>query len=313
MTLLNRWQRLGRLLAPTERIPWLRNWTGASAVLPIPRAHGEFELFVTGRDDLNRSEIGVVRIGIDAGEIRIIDHRDEPVLRRGALGTFDENGVSYPWPVVDRNRVLLYYTGWMPTLLTPFQNHLGLAVRRSDGGFERLSHAPVLHRSDSDPFSIGSVCVLQENARWRMYYTSFTAWEEGADGPRHRYLIKYAESADGIDWRREDIEAIGFNDKSEFAICRPSVLFADGRYHMWYCYRGLRYRIGYATSADGVKWVRQDDEFRFEGDPGSWELREQCYPFVFRHEERLYMAYCGDEYGRAGMGMARLIQASVGS
>ena len=141
----------------------------------------------------------------------------------------------------------------------PFYLNAGLALS-DDGGltFERVSPAPLLDRNAVDPYLTASPWVIVEDGTWRMWYVSGTEWTESLEGPRHRYLIKYAESRDGLRWERTGIVCLDYRSEEEFAFGRPCVLRDGNLYRMWYSYRGASYRIGYAESADGMVWTRQD-------------------------------------------------------
>jgi hypothetical protein len=90
------------------------------------------------------------------------------------------------------------------------------------------------------------------------------------------------------------------------------VLFDSGLYHMWYSYRGAAYRIGYAWSSDGTRWVRRDDLAGIDVSAEGWDSEAICYAHVFRFEGELYMLYCGNHYGRDGLGLARWEDTSFG-
>jgi hypothetical protein len=201
----------------------------------------------------------------------------------------------------------LYYIGWTLGVTVPFQNSIGLAVSH-DGGrtFTPYSDAPILGRNAHDPFFVASPCVMVENGIWRMWYVSCVEWEPGRNGPRHRYHIKYAESADGIRWQRNGVVSIDFKSAAEYAISRPSVLKDDGTYKMWYSYRGESYRIGYAESKDGIRWERKDDVINLTVSEAGWDSEMIEYPFVFDHKSRRYMLYNGNGYGKTGIGLAVL-------
>ena len=53
------------------------------------------------------------------------------------------------------------------------------------------------------------------------------------------YDIKIATSINGFDWKRTGITAIPLKDH-EGGVSRPSVIFEDGIYKMWYSYRGRK-------------------------------------------------------------------------
>ena len=298
------WEKLGKIISPDESIYWMSTCTGSSYAMQIDDS-SLFDIYVTGRDKYNRSLIGRIRIDIN-NPTKLLETTLNPVLSFGEIGAFDENGVSYPYLVKRNNKVFMYYTGWMPTVLTPFQNQIGLAEQNLDGSFKRVSRAPILERNNDDYLSCGSCCVLVENNLWKMWYTSFTSWEKTQTGVKHYYLIKYAESLDGINWKRNNHICINFETENEYAIARPTVYKRGNEYHMWYCYKGNSYRIGYAVSNDGLNWIRKDHTVGIEPSKEGWDSKEQCYPQVFQHNHFLYMLYCGNNYGKDGLGLARL-------
>lgn len=280
----------------------MTTFAGPSFATPGPAA-GLLDVYVTGRDSENRSRIGIARLRVDPVEVVRVD--PAAVFDLGQRGAFDENGVSYPWIVESETGRVMYYVGWMPTVLTPFQNHLGAAIQIDGQPWRRYSRAPILERTDEEFLSIGSAAVIRERGLWRMYYTCFRSWGDGVVGPKHVYVIKYAESADGFQWIRRNQVCIDVANEREYSIGRPSVLFDGGVYHMWYSYRGAEYRIGYAWSADGVSWVRRDDLAAIDVGSEGWDSESICYSHVFRYQNELFMLYCGNHYGRDGLGLAK--------
>jgi hypothetical protein len=298
------WQKLGRILKPDASREWMSTYTGPSFAMPRQDA-GVVDIYVTGRDSQNRSRIGTITIDPERPAM-LVAIADAPAFDLGELGAFDENGVSYPWIVDADGAEYMYYVGWMPTVLTPFQNHVGLAVRNGGGEWRRVSRAPILERTDDDFLSIGSTAVLRDADRWRMWYTSFRRWGQTSGEPKHVYVIKFAESADGVQWTRSNHVCIDAASPAEYSISRPSVLLDAGVYHMWFSHRGAAYRIGYAWSENGIDWVRRDDLAGIGVSAGGWDSESICYSHVFRWKDALYMLYCGNHYGRDGLGLAVL-------
>lgn len=301
--LVGRWDTVRRVARADGAIGWLGDFTGSACVVGGHRRSTDVEVLVTGRDAKNRSLIGRGQLDLDDPASQIL-FETEPVLGLGSLGAFDENGVSYPCAVSAARETRLYYTGWMPTVNTPFQNHIGAAVLTEGGSFERISRAPVLDRTDADHLALGSCYVLADGDRWLMWYTSWLAWGERPGEPKHTYVIKVATSADGLVWDRADIVCIDIEQPGEHSISRPSVVKAGGVFHMWYCTRGDNYRLGYAVSGDGLRWTRHDELLQL-GPLDTWDSDEQCYPHVFERGGRLWMLYCGNGFGREGLGLAR--------
>ncbi|MEO8382305.1 MAG: hypothetical protein ABI779_21775 [Acidobacteriota bacterium] len=184
----------------------------------------------------------------------------------------------------------------------PFYLAVGLAIS-DDGGrtFVKHSMAPILDRNEVDPILTASPSVLVVDGLWRMWYVSAVRWEGGRDGSRHHYLIKYAQSRDGIRWDRDGRLAIPFRTPDEYAMGRPHVVRDAGLYRMWYCIRGDRYRLAYAESNDGLVWRRCDAGFPARAD---WDAEMQAYPMVLRDGGRWLMFYNGNRYGATGFGCA---------
>jgi hypothetical protein len=124
-------------------------------------------------------------------------------------------------------------------------------------------------------------------------------------------VIHYAESDDGMEWRRLGRAAIPQRHEEE-ATARPSVLIEDGLYRMWFCHRGSRdyrdgadsYALGYAESRDGLTWERRDEEAGLTVPRGGYDDAMQAYPNVLRHNDRLYLFYNGNGFGREGIACA---------
>ena len=174
------------------------------------------------------------------------------------------------WLVRSGARRYLYYLGWNLGVTVPWRNSIGLAISESpEAEFVKIHEAPIVDRSAVDPYSISYPCVLREGSRWRMWYGSNLSW--GVQQKDMAHLIKYAESDDGIAWRRDGRIALPFQSADEYAMSKPCVLKEGSRYRMWYSFRGARYRIGYAESRDGLSWERLD---------------QRAHPFVIRRRQK---------------------------
>jgi hypothetical protein len=145
-------------------------------------------------------------------------------------------------------------------------------------------------------------------------------WEVIDGRPEPIYHIKYAESADGIRWERRGIVSIDLKSPQEGGITRPCVIREEGRYKMWYSYRGIRdyrtnrahtYRIGYAESADGIRWERMDEEAGIDVSDTGWDSEMITYAHVYHHGGRKHMVYNGNGFGKSGFGYAAYAGAPV--
>jgi hypothetical protein len=258
------------------------------------------------RDDDGRSHTAraTLRVGEDGGEVTTDPH---PVLSPGPLGAFDDSGAMGSCLVRSDGRDYLYYIGWSRGVTVPFTTFIGCAVDAGDGrGFGRVSPAPVVGRTERDPFLATSPWVLVEGSVWRMWYASGVRWTATADGPRHEYRIVYAESTDGITWQPTGRVCIDFESTDEYAIARPCVVRDPDGYRMWFSCRGDAYRIGYAESHDGLTWERDDSAAGLLPGTDEWESKSVEYPCVFDHAGRRWMLYNGNGYGETGIGLASL-------
>ena len=296
-----RWHKRGLVVPGETPFPWAR--THAALPVATPRDDGHVGVLFSGRDADGRSHIGSGLLNPESLDWRC---SPEPVLGPGELGAFDDRGVTTSCVVCEGETWWLYYTGWTRGVTVPFYVYAGLAVSRDAGRtFRRWSRAPLLERNDVDPFLTGSPSVLVENGVWRMWYVSCVEWVATPGGPRHRYHIKYAESADAVSWRREGRVCVDFANADEYAHGRPCVRRRDdGVYEMWFCARGDRYRLGFATSTDGFTWSRDDAAAGLAPSPSGWDSEMVAYPFVFSHGGRGHMLYNGNNYGRTGIGLA---------
>ncbi len=304
------WRKQGLLF----EAPGVPEWMTSHAALPVSDqlATGDFVVYFSSRNSKGKAQIG--RFEFDpAHSCTIRNLRAEPVLTLGPLGAFDDSGVTSSCVVSHGGKKYLYYSGWSLGVTVPFYLRVGLAAS-VDGGntFQRVSDGPVLGQDASDPYLTASPCVLIEGATWRMWYVSCVKWSLDHDGkPKHHYLIRHAESPDGVRWGPDRPVCISFRSADEYAIGRPCVIKDAGIYRMWYCYRGSNYRIGYAESKDGIAWTRLDHLAGIEGTAGAWDSEMQAYPWVFSQRNQTFMMYNGNGYGKTGMGLAILDEEGI--
>lgn len=301
-----KWQKIGRLFCPSGEVAWMQS----HAAVPIAESlgNGLFRIYFSSRDEFNRSYTGYTVIDI-ANPSEILDLSTKPVLAPGKLGEFDDSGSMATWLVSHGDKKFLYYIGWNLGVTVPFRNSIGLAISTVSNGhseFARYSSGPIVDRSMHEPHFCASCCVLINDNLWHMWYLSCTGWQLHQGKPEHTYHIKYAESFDGINWKREGRVAIEFSCDEEYAISRPSVIYDGTLWQMWYSYRGQSYRIGYAESLDGKNWKRHDHKVGIDVSPTGWDSEMIEYPFVFDHANQRYMLYNGNGYGKTGFGLAVL-------
>jgi len=299
-----KWIKKGVIFKPEEESNWMV--THAAHSFADYLGNDIYRIYFATRDKENRSHTAFIDINVKNPK-EILNISKKPVLAPGEIGTFDDSGVMPSWITNHNNCKYLYYIGWSLGVTVPFRNSTGLAISYDKGhNFKRYSRGPILHRTNLEPHWANAPCVMIENGKWRLWYLSCLKWGMENGKAKHYYHIKYAESKDGINWKREGIVCIDFKSKEEYAISRPCVIKEDGIYKMWYSYRGETYRIGYAESKDGIKWERKDDEVGIDVSESGWDSEMIEYPFVFNHNCVKYMLYNGNSYGKTGLGYAIL-------
>jgi hypothetical protein len=303
-----RWCKLGHLFCSEGQFPWMMS----HASVPFAeRIEGDlYRIYFTSRDAQNRSHIGWLELDIVRPD-RVLRIAEAPLISPGKLGTFDDCGAAMSWMVCHGARRYLYYFGYNTTATVPFHVSIGLAVGPETMRTPALSvlPGPILERDVTDPYFCSNPCVLIENGQWRMWYLSGLGWADAAGSSSASCNIRYAESADGINWHRTGQVAIALERAGEFAIARPCVLRTPDGYIMWYCVRTQHGpdRLGFARSADGLVWQRDHGDAGLEPSAQGWDTEMIAYPHVFDHGPDRYLLYCGNGFGKTGFGLAVLI------
>ena len=124
------------------------------------------------------------------------------------------------------------------------------------------------------------------------------------------YDIRYAVSEDGLHWPSEGEVQITISELDEHGFGRPCVISKpSGGYRMFYSVRRRSlgaYRLGYAESNDGHVWNRMDDKLNLDVTPGSFDSNAIMYAAPITIDEKLYVFYNGNEFGRDGFAVAVL-------
>ena len=297
---LQKWRKLGLIVRPDNRLSWAQ--THCMVPTPYALCNGLVKVFFSGRDLQNRSHIGHVTVDLNR-DGKVVDYSAEPVLVPGALGCFDDNGVT-PSCIVDLpdGEIGLYYIGWNPGSTVRMHIFGGLAISK-DGGrtFERWSLAPILERNRTDPYMNTAPWVVPDGDGYRIFYVSGHEWLH-KDLPR--YNIKTGYSKDGKHWVREGHICLDFKNDNEHALARPYVLVEDGLWRMWFSYKSENYTIGYAESRDGINWERLDQLAGIGVSQSGFDNEMLEYAAVVQHEGHHFMFYNGNNYGYEGIGLA---------
>lgn len=140
--------------------------------------------------------------------------------------------------------------------------------------------------------------IIKNGDLYQMWYTSSTQnWVDGSD----RFRTRYAYSHDGNNWNIHDGWVLkGTKDYwDEGGTGRGrSIVFINGQYHMWYAATNTSslvsspyWRIGYATSSDGINWVKQNNNQPVINPTEPWEHANSSYPRVIYDQNKFKMWY----------------------
>jgi hypothetical protein len=315
-----KWKKLGRIFNPVEHK--LANNCVKFAQSPQTLVFDDFVriYFSTRETDQKNgkflSHISFVDMSKDFKTVLTISK--ENVIKLGELGTFDEHGI-FPINIVrDKDKVLAYTCGWSRRVSVSVETSTGLAISEDNGlTFKKVGHGPVLTSSLNEPFLVGDSFVGIFEGIYHMWYMFGTRWIDTTDeGAARVYKIGHATSNDGINWVKEEAKQI-ISDFLNPEECQalPTVIFHNNRYHMYFCYReatGFRkdktrgYRLGYAYSDDLKNWVRDEANVGIKFSEEGWDSDMMCYPHIFKCDDKVYLLYNGNEFGRYGFGIAVL-------
>ncbi|MGI8559974.1 MAG: hypothetical protein ACR2J7_00725 [Luteimonas sp.] len=302
------WHKRGLVWSPDGSLPWAR--THAMVPTPIDLPHlGVIRIFFSGCDHAGIARPGFVDVS-PTDPTRLVAVHPRPLMDIGLPGTFDENGVLVTSVLrLPDGRLHMYYVGFEIGTRIRYRLLSGLAVSDDDGvTFGRHSPVPILERRPDDLYFRGGPCVLHENGRFRLWYVGGSHWLDIDGKAMPEYRVKYLESADGIDWPGSGRLVLDISDEDEHGFGRPWILpLPGGGYEMYYSVRrkSLRaYRMGYAVSADGLSWLRKDDEMGLDVTPDTFDSDAIMYAAPIRIAEAIYCYYNGNDFGREGFAVA---------
>jgi hypothetical protein len=305
-----KWRKLGKIFNVSGEFGWMNSHAQIPTVLVKDRF---FRIYFATRPEPNLSMTTFIDVDINDPS-RVLYIHDRPILELGKAGMFDEQGIMPTYVCEHQNQIWLYYGGWSRRTLVPYSNWTGLAVS-NDGGvtFQRAFPGPVMDRTPVEVYSATASFILKEDGKWHMWYASGEDWINVDGKYEEYYVIKYAHSNDGIVWVRENKKLLPSKSQYE-PTHRPSVFFKDGKYHLYFCYRGIAdfrngkkgYRMGYAYSTNLKDWTRDDEQSGLELSVDDWDSKMTAYPYIVNANGKVLMFYNGNGFGQTGFGYAEL-------
>jgi predicted GH43/DUF377 family glycosyl hydrolase len=219
-------------------------------------------------------------------------YENNPVVRVGTADSWDSLWVYSPCVIYNESAFTMWYTGAIGDYTDYNPWEMGVGYATSTDGINWTKHAsnPVFKENTPgnwDDLHVGEQTVLFHNDMFHMWY-------QGLNSTYASFPIGYATSADGISWQRSESNPVltpsGGWEKTRNQ--DPHVIFIDSTYHMWYSAGNyFLWQIGYATSADGINWIKHPtpvlgvgptdiDEPEKHTGPAEYKL-DQNYPNPF--------------------------------
>lgn len=290
--------------------PSVLNWSHDSALQPTPLVLSDrVRVFFGSRDSSGVSRIGFVDLNKDDPS-EMLGFSKEPVLNIGRDGCFDDSGVV-PSAVVELDGLIyLFYAGYQITTKVRFSVLGGVAVSKNNGlTFERIQEVPAFERNTNETLFRVPHSVLYDKGVWKAFYGGGSEFRVGKSKTLPVYDIRYTESDTPFKFDEQG-QVLLTTDDDEYRLGRPYFFKkSEDEYLLFYGYSTEEspYLLGVAFSKDGINWERRDDELNLKMSKDGWDSQMIAYPSVVRLNDKIYMFYNGNEYGRFGFGLAELL------
>jgi predicted GH43/DUF377 family glycosyl hydrolase len=237
------------------------------------------------------------------------EYPGNPVLDLGPPGSWDDTYVYAPTILYDGSTYHMWYGGNDGT-----NRRIGYASSPDGIVWTKYGGNPVINLGPGgwDDTHIYLSSVIFDG-------TSFHMWYSGSEGPHYR--ICYASSPDGVSWTKPNLGLISFGGNTNNNIVldigtsdswddeyvfSPEIIFDGSAYHMWYSgFDGAHRRIGYATSLDGLNWVKHPENPVIDvGPSGSWDDYYAFIPQIVHDGSYYHLWYTGHDGSRFKLGYA---------
>jgi len=254
----------------------------------------EYKMWYTGADGVYSS----IGYATSTDGVTWTKYHGNPVFTATGSG-WESLYVGTPEVMIEDGEYKMWYGGCGESL----HSIIGYATSKDGINWARHADNPVLDLGKSgawDCMSVRQSDVLFNGSAYKMWYT-------GKDSAK-TYRIGYATSRDGITWIKHSgnpvLDVGKYGEWDCQSVRTPDVLFDGIEYKMWYNGNNKNYRIGYATSPDGIVWTKHYDAPVLDLGPGaSWDDRQVGSPAVLLNNGEYRMWYTGSDgttVGRIG-------------
>jgi predicted GH43/DUF377 family glycosyl hydrolase len=304
------WEKLGLVVVPDKSKKWSQ--THAMVPTPILLADGTLRVFFTSCDDAYIGRVGFADLNPD-DPTQTIATAPEPVLDIGADGCFDENGVIACSVTPTPDGLVMFYVGYELGTKIRYRLLTGAALS-VDGGrtFKRLQATPVLERTPQELYFRCGPFGIYEDGNFKLWYVGGSDWIQINQKSMPVYELSYLESRSATSWPAQAVRTLTLNGDDEHGFGRPWVVKRGHEdYQLFYSIRKksvAAYRMGYATSTDAINWQRHDELMGLNVSSEGFDSQAIMYAAVIAVNGVTYCFYNGNDFGRDGFAVARLVQ-----
>lgn len=219
-----------------------------------------------------------------------------PVLLAGDPGSWESRGVASPSVIIKDDQFEMFYLG----IHDNWQTDIGSATSVDGIHWKKNANNPVLVANPREKWMSNSVrdpSVLYNGQIYQMWFSAAADinWQGG-------WQLGYAESADGHNWTivaNQPVISLGSGSSWKSRdVLAPDVLLIANTYHMWYSGRTnpqtSDWRIGHATSLDGVNWTEDLNNPIFGlGPSDGFASGRVAHPTLVLSSEGYHLWYAG--------------------
>ena len=301
-----RWNKLGNIY---QADPVCDNLLSHAAnPLPILIENNIYRVFFNGRNSESKSSLGYFDFNIDTLEVMNICERE--VIKFGVENSYYSHGISIgnDYQDLDGNTYILFMA-WQIRGGEHWRGDIGrIVVSSLDEMYIEDTDSPFIGLNEIDKVSLSYPWVYRDEAGYSMIYGSTISWKE--DNGEMLHVLNCAESVDGNQWKKKGL-AVPYELGKAQAFSRPSYIKIDDTEHLWFSYRsgsGEKYRIGHSFKSDNGLWQLDIENAGIDvsDDQDAWDSEMICYPYILEHNDKIYMFYNGNGFGRSGIGLAVL-------
>lgn len=221
-------------------------------------------------------------------------YEGNPVIKPDT--TIDKNGASSPSLLYENGVYKMWYNSYDGIDYT-----ISYATSSDGIGFVKYANNPIIRPQKNNQY-ICERWVHDPFVLWNSTLQKYQMWFTAACDPPPtglaRWWIKYADSSDGISWNiREEPVLYPSSERTMWdveGVTSSSVVYKNGSYQMWFAGRsnGGAWRIGYATSSDGILWTKYSNNPVLDPTE-NWDKTHVAGPEVTWDGSQYVMVYYG--------------------